>query len=116
MSAGASICWVAINGVLAGYLALADSPRPEAAAAVRQLQGQKMVTAMLTGDSSGAADAVANAVGLQQEHVHASLLPQDKFDLVSISCIVQTCCVRFTKQGGLCIFKILSLLWMALAS
>ena len=86
LSAGASICWVGINGVLTGFLALADSPWPEAAAAVRQLQDSKVVTAMLTGDSPGAADAVAAAVGLQREHVHASLMPQDKFGLVSLSC------------------------------
>ena len=56
---GASICWVAIDGSLAGYLALADSPRPEAAAAVQQLLSCGIVVAMLTGDNPGAAAAVA---------------------------------------------------------
>ncbi len=83
---GASICWVAIDGSLAGYLALADSPRPEAAAAVQQLLSCGIVVAMLTGDNPGAAAAVAAAVGLEGEHVHASLLPQDKFDAVSLAC------------------------------
>ena len=41
---------------------------------------------MLTGDNPGAAAAVAAAVGLEGEHVHASLLPQDKFDAVSLAC------------------------------
>lgn len=81
---GASICWVAIDGSLAGYLALADSPRPEAAAAVQQLLSCGIVVAMLTGDNPGAAAAVAAAVGLEGEHVHASLLPQDKFDAVGV--------------------------------
>lgn len=83
---GASICWVAIDGSLAGYLALADSPRPEAAAAVQQLLSCGIVVAMLTGDNPGAAAAVAAVVGLEGEHVHASLLPQDKFDAVSLAC------------------------------
>ena len=81
-----SICCVAIDGNLAGYLALADSPRPEAAAAVQQLLSCGIVVAMLTGDNPGAAAAVAATVGLEGEHVHASLLPQDKFDAVSLPC------------------------------
>lgn len=37
---------------------------------------------MVTGDSLGAARAVASAVGLPQEHVHAALLPADKLKQV----------------------------------
>ncbi|KAL3134436.1 hypothetical protein ABBQ38_006494 [Trebouxia sp. C0009 RCD-2024] len=81
---GTSICWVAINGSVAGYMALADSPRPDAAAAVQLLQSCGIVVAMLTGDNPGAAASVAAAVGLEAEHVHASLLPQDKFDAVAL--------------------------------
>ena len=62
--ADASICWVAIDGSVAGYLALADSPRPDAAAAVQLLQSCGVVVAMSTGDNPGAAASVAAAVGL----------------------------------------------------
>ena len=73
---------MAIDRKVAGFLALADSVRPEAASAVRALQNAGVVTAMLTGDSLEAAGAIATAVGLKQVHIHASLLPQDKFDAV----------------------------------
>ncbi len=99
LPAGASICWVAINGSVAGYLALADSPRPDAAAAVQLLQSCGVVVAMLTGDNPGAAAAAAAAVGLEGEHVHASLLPQDKFDAVSLGCILAS---RGTSVGSPC--------------
>lgn len=74
---------MAIDGKAAGFLALADSVRSEASSAVLALQKAGVVTAMLTGDSQGAASAIAIAVGLEQEHVHANLLPQDKLDVVS---------------------------------
>ena len=73
---------MAIDRKVAGFLAMADSVRPEASSAVRALQKAGVVTAMLTGDSLGAASAIATAVGFEQEHVHANLLPQDKFDAV----------------------------------
>jgi len=38
---------------------------------------------MLTGDGRGVAKAVGAAVGVRPSHVHASLLPRDKLDLVS---------------------------------
>ena len=82
--AGASICWVGIDGSVAGYMALADTVRPGAATAVQQLHSCGIVTAMLTGDNMGAAAAAAVAVGLEKQHVHASLLPEDKFDAVSM--------------------------------
>lgn len=82
LGAGTSVCWVAIDRKVAGFLPLADSVRPEAASAVRALQKAGVVTAMLTGDSLGPASAIGTAVGLEQVHVHASLLPQDKFDAV----------------------------------
>ena len=89
--AGASVCWVGIDGTVAGYLALADTIRPDAASAVQQLQSCGIVTAMLTGDNFGAAAAVAAAVSLQKEHVHANLLPQDKFDAVGGGVHVDIC-------------------------
>lgn len=81
-AAGNSICWVAVDGKVAGFVALADSLRPEAASAVHGLHRAGLVTSMLTGDSQGAATAIAAALGFEQEHVHANLLPQDKFDAV----------------------------------
>ena len=85
--AGASICWVGIDGSVAGYMALADTG---AANAVQQLHSCGVVTAMWTGDNMGAAAPAAVAVGLEKQHVHASLLPEDKFDAVSMGMYLNT--------------------------
>ncbi len=60
-----------------GVMALADRPRPEAAAAVAGLKGHGIAhTVMLTGDNRRAARAVADQAGVDE--VAAELLPQDK--------------------------------------
>jgi len=73
---------VALDGRLAGNLAVADEIRPEAADMVADLHraGVREV-AMLTGDNALVAAAVANEVGV--DTVHAGLLPEDKLDLVT---------------------------------
>jgi Cd2+/Zn2+-exporting ATPase len=60
-----------------GFLALADTVRPEARQSVADLHaaGVRHVV-MLTGDNHGTAEAVARATGVDE--VHAELLPADK--------------------------------------
>lgn len=82
--AGATLCFVGVDGCYAGLFAAQDTPRPEATEALEQLQSLGVATAMLTGDGAGAAQAVAAATGLPPERVHASLLPHDKLELVSV--------------------------------
>ena len=74
---------VAIGGRAAGLIAVADEVRPGAAEAVRALRdaGLRRV-ALLTGDRRAAALAVARAVGIPEEDVHAGLLPEDKVAFV----------------------------------
>src|SRR5690606_14713087 len=67
---------VAIDGVLAGLIGVADAPRPSARAAVRRLHDAGVRTVMLTGDGPAAARAVAQRIGLDE--VHAGLLPEEK--------------------------------------
>jgi Cd2+/Zn2+-exporting ATPase len=64
-----------------GLIAIADSPRPDAAAAVRQLKavGVERVV-MLTGDNRRVAAAIAARIGVDE--VHAELLPEDKVRVV----------------------------------
>lgn len=99
--------------MIAGYFALADKSRPQAAAAVNELQRCGLVTAMLTGDGPGAAAAVAAATGLQQQHVHASLLPQDKFDVVSGSGAWYGRCASSSKSRTQCL-DVVCFWWMRL--
>ncbi len=64
-----------------GYLAVADSVRPESAAAVQELRdlGVKRI-AMLTGDNQAVAQAIANEVGITE--VYSDLLPEEKVDVI----------------------------------
>jgi Cd2+/Zn2+-exporting ATPase len=68
---------VAREATVLGILELADRPR-QAGRAVMELLGEHGVAhvAMLTGDSAGAARAIASEVGISE--VHAELLPGDK--------------------------------------
>jgi Cu+-exporting ATPase len=61
---------------LLGLIGFGDAPRASAAPAVRRLHAMHLRTALLTGDSAGAAGAVAEALGI--ETVEAGLLPGDK--------------------------------------
>ncbi len=70
---------VAVDGVLAGLIGLMDTPRADAVAAVAALKtaGIKDIY-LLTGDERAVAEAVAEHVGIERDHVYAALLPEDK--------------------------------------
>ncbi|MGE5673849.1 MAG: heavy metal translocating P-type ATPase [Mycobacterium leprae] len=72
---------VVCDGRLMGLLGLADTPRPEAKAALAHLKriGVTKIV-MLTGDNRRAAQAVAGAVGVDE--VWAELLPEEKLRLI----------------------------------
>ena len=80
--AGATVVVVEHDGKVLGAVAVRDDPRPEAAGAVAELHriGIRRV-AMLTGDNTASATAVAAEVGI--DDVHAELLPTDKLTLVA---------------------------------
>ncbi len=65
---------------LLGLLAFGDTVKPSALQAVKQLHQLGIRTVMLTGDNAGSAQAVAQALGIQE--VHAQVLPGDKAALV----------------------------------
>jgi Cu2+-exporting ATPase len=67
---------VAIDGKAAGVIAIADSPRDTAKAAVSALRRLGVRSVMLTGDSRATAERVAAEVGI--EDVIAEVLPKDK--------------------------------------
>ncbi len=74
--AGRTVVHVAVGGRLAGLFAIADAPRPTAAAAVRALQARGVRVAMLTGDNEATAQRVAAALGI--DLVLADVLPGEK--------------------------------------
>ena len=81
---GATLMLVGDDEAVRGLLAVEDTLRPSAAAAVERLRaaGVRRV-AMLTGDHEGVARAVAEQVGLAADDVHADLLPEDKLHIVA---------------------------------
>lgn len=76
-SGASSVIYLAVGGELAGVLCINDPPRAEAADAVALMKkcGIKNVV-MLTGDSSSAAEKIAQQLGITE--VHAQVLPEEK--------------------------------------
>ncbi|CAN5675516.1 heavy metal translocating P-type ATPase [soil metagenome] len=79
---GAGVMLVAIDGALAGLLAVADPVRASARDAIVALRAEGLRIVMLTGDNRTTADAVARAVGGLDE-VRAGLKPEDKAAVIA---------------------------------
>ncbi len=75
-SSTATLLHLAVDGVYAGWLAAQDTLRPGAAEAIAAMQRMGLQVAMLTGDTSAAAQGMARAAGI--DTVYAELLPADK--------------------------------------
>jgi P-type Cu+ transporter len=69
---------VAIDGVFAGSLIVADPIRPESIAAVREFQKLGLSVVLLTGDREATAQAIAQQAGIAR--VVAGVLPAGKVD------------------------------------
>jgi Cu+-exporting ATPase len=77
---GKTAMFVAVDGSLAGIVAVADPIKESTADAIRELHGLGLVIIMATGDNQRTAEAVARQLGIDQ--VRAGVLPQDKKALV----------------------------------
>ncbi len=71
---------VTVDGSPAGAIEIADTIKPEAAAAVRRLRDMNLDVWMITGDRRDTAEAVARDAGI--DHVLAEVLPDQKADAV----------------------------------
>ncbi|QIL74467.1 heavy metal translocating P-type ATPase [Hymenobacter sp. HDW8] len=72
-----SIVVVAIDGQYAGYLTVADAPKPDAVQAVQELKADGITKlVMLSGDKDSITQRVAKELGI--EEAHGGLLPEDK--------------------------------------
>jgi len=77
---GASVMLLAVDGKLAGLLAVSDPVKPSSAEALAALAGEGVRVIMATGDGLTTARAVA--ARLQIDEVHGEVKPQDKLQLV----------------------------------
>ncbi len=68
--------FVAMNGALAGVIAIADAIKPNAAEAVSAIRALGIDVVMITGDNERTARAIGRQAGIEQ--VIAGVLPQDK--------------------------------------
>ena len=83
LNKGATVMYCAVDGKAAGYVALADTLRPDAPGMVARLKKLHMACVLLTGDHEAAARHVAAQAGI--EAVRASCLPEDKLGYIAAS-------------------------------
>ncbi|WP_255169476.1 heavy metal translocating P-type ATPase [Natrononativus amylolyticus] len=79
---GKTAILVALDGELAGVLAVADEVRESARQTVATLRDRGLEVVMLTGDNERTARAVARDVGIDEANVRAEVFPEDKADHV----------------------------------
>lgn len=77
---GETVMLVAVDGQMAGFIAVADPIKDSTTQAVHLLHEAGLRIVMLTGDSEATARAVADQLGIDE--VHAGALPEDKHALV----------------------------------
>lgn len=77
---GASLVFVAVNGVVEGALELHSTIRPEAARVVRQLQSRNIEVLIISGDHESPTRKLAQQLGI--DGCHAGVLPAEKAGLV----------------------------------
>jgi Cu+-exporting ATPase len=77
---GNTAVFIAVDGVLAGILAVADPIKESTAQAIKELHAQGLRVIMATGDNERTAQAVAGKLGIDE--VRAGVLPEAKKDLI----------------------------------
>ncbi|AJD46799.1 ATPase P [Isoalcanivorax pacificus W11-5] len=86
--AGKSPLFAAVDDQLAGVLAVADTLKPSASAAIQALHAQHIEVVMITGDNQRTADAIARQAGI--DRVFAEVLPGGKVEALK----------TLRRQGG----------------
>jgi Cu+-exporting ATPase len=85
---GATVIFVAVNGKLAGAIAISDPVKATTPAALDELRLAGIRIVMLTGDNRTTATAIARKLGITD--VEADVLPDQKANIVA----------RFKRNGG----------------
>lgn len=77
---GKTAMFIAVDGALAGIVAVADPIKDSTAQAIRELHAQGLRVIMATGDNERTAQAVAGRLGIDE--VRAGILPEAKKELI----------------------------------
>ena len=85
---GATAIFIAVNGKIAGAIAIADPVKATTPAALEELRAAGIRIVMLTGDNRTTAQAIARKLGITD--VEADVLPDQKADIVA----------KFKREGG----------------
>ncbi|MBD2626517.1 heavy metal translocating P-type ATPase [Trichormus variabilis] len=80
--AGKTVIGVAVDGTLAGLIAVSDTLRPDAKATVDKLSQMGLRVILLSGDRLEAASAIAGQLGLDSSDVMAGILPGKKAEAI----------------------------------
>ncbi len=78
--AGRTVVYAAVDGKLAGLVAIADAPRETSKETISKLRAMGIQVAMLTGDNRATAERIARELGV--DTVFAEVLPSQKEDKV----------------------------------
>ena len=79
---GRTPVWVAWDGKVRAVVVVSDTIKDSSAQAIAELRDLGLRPVLLTGDNAGAAQAVADQVGIAATDVIAEVLPADKVDVV----------------------------------
>jgi Cu2+-exporting ATPase len=74
---------VAVDGILAGVIAVTDELRPDAKETVERLKTMGLRVMLLTGDQADAAAVVAQALGIDLNQVIAGVRPERKANAIA---------------------------------
>ena len=77
---GCTLIYLAVDGKIAGFLALADTLRDDAPETIRQVKAAGVTPVLLTGDHNQAAQHIANQLSIPE--VLSSCLPEDKLQYI----------------------------------
>lgn len=80
---GCTVIYLALDGICAGFIALADTLRHDAASTVDELKASGVTPVLLTGDHENAAVHIARQLHIDE--VHANCLPEDKLSWIDAS-------------------------------
>ena len=75
-SQGLSVVLLALDGAVAGALAIGDTVKPTSKAAIKELRERGLEATMISGDNRATAEVVARSVGISR--VMAEVLPAEK--------------------------------------